>query len=201
MPMGHHIPIAMNGHIIQVPARFTKQWQSPVLVGSCCRKQFGILCHTSHQFGRFANQWPPFLNTLGSQLMGTPILVSYTPIHYIMRFGIAVGNTFTSKLTYIQIAILYPIAHFFGSACACIGADKRLTPHFTAPFYKLIGTKSIGVFHLPCFIINRSTFFSHSIIPMITGDETSSRPTYDRHLDLFQSLDNVCSESVFICKF
>ena len=99
-----------------------------------------------------------------------------------------------------QVAVFHPVAHLFRCSGAGIGTDIRFGAHFPAPFDVLVCAEGVRIFHLPALVVDGGAFRSHTVQPMIGGDETAAGPSYDGAFDFFQCVNHIGPEAVFIGK-
>jgi len=197
LPQG--IPIAMDGHHIQVFARFAQEVERPIHVGHRRGQEHDGRVGALHHLGRLAHKPPPLRYRLGTHLPAEVILVADGPVTHVVRLGepIRLAQPRPASLPW-QVTVLHPVAHLLGRAGARVGADIGLCSDQPAPGDKLVRAERVRLFHAPGLVVARQALAAHPILPVVGAHKTSARPAHNGHTQFAHRLRHIPAQAALV---
>ena len=179
------VPVLMYRNPVQIWSAVLQQINIPIQICQRGRSKFYRRIDMLHHFCGFRDDSPPFFDRLCPDLPIPIILISNTPVFHLIRLGMSVFDPpFCITPFRLQITIFYPVTHFLYRAGSGICTDIGFAADFTTHLYIFIRSECVRLFHPPRLIKKRLSFLSHRIFPMVGGNETASRPSYNRNMNV-----------------
>ena len=195
------VEVAVDADHVDQIARAAQQGQVPVDVrhGGGQNPDAGV--HAAHHLGALADERPPLLRRLRSDLAAGVVLVADGPVLDAERLLVPVGDAQPGPAAHGRlVAVFHPVGHLLRRAGARVGAQVRRRAELPAQQHELVCAERVALLDAPGLVKRGHSVPADAVLPVIGGDEAAAGPAHHRDAQTPERGDHVAPEAVRVAE-